>query len=1414
MEQLSFSPGQIIGIECYHFRGINHARVYTLPTVNYFVAPNGFGKTTLLYAVALCLGSQHQDLKDTDSLIQENQLWSCVLVSICNTDQLSLSAAHSLFTTLTSAFSHKTHSYVLKKLEHESICTIHVLLKRGKDIQLYINGKSISQDKLRKEIRKRFEIQIDNPFQSMMQSDAQRLTLMTPSERLIKFLDLIFPNITSTLEILQPKTASLMKFCHTVDDIFTTFHERNCDRFLKVMHDLIKLIELGSLQKIVGLANQALLVLEFLEINTSRNSALSEYKKLVNDMKSKEKPFIALKADIEKNKIELQKVMEEMDSKSTALKSSMLMLEKESRAISANSRRLIDLRVAYEAIITQKANQSDEDRLAVQQRINFLNDTINDHEKSINEIEAKRSEASVALCNIGSEESSLYQSAEYKSIMAKNQQIDAERNDREQMVIQCRNLPYYSWLVDIYKVSLELELDASMRHFLFAPAGSWIGIKSDTPIPFNIVKFMLQSALGQSLYSILTNSIEHQSNLSKKFGQYKDRNGATSIELLQNYRSMNYQDACSHAEQELRKQYASLKARTINTADINFFSSASSIQVSTLANIVFLIDCLDGNPIVLNHFFYKLSVAIYVQSSSGSMLTASEIIKFMEANVGIFNILCHDNMLHVGTTNNKKQLVARTSYGHDPNMRYAECVKNYTEKMKYPRFMYKILEDKKAAEKERKELEDSYSDSIQASKARTEELKLFINQSSVKLTELNQSLREYRLELNTLHAKLKTYKVITEQDILTAEKSYIDTSNLLSASTISILAQSKAGLNEIQFLVPLIMQAKDIHKTDAELNFDLTAAQNEYQLAQKRVTIFQENTLTKIEDEFKVRKGRIMSILKALCPIMVPDTPPDDLCDSSSLEATLPCLLYHREFNRDLTAHAASVDCNSKMDFFNPSTIDLSSFRTFVSSLERRLQLQQSKQDQSAKQTFSTEKKKFCDFLSDQFASNTYVTIHLFHLLEVVRTVQENVAEVIAEVSKRFRDNINEFGISGEAVLTGLFISERRNSSSVSSEFDAAYTLLKKYNEDYQCYFDVDKIISFLAQNASLKAVSTSSFNKNPETDPYTTLVLGQQNIKSKNKSKNKRKGRNHNNEPESSTTISEDSSTDSEPLEPRSKRAANHIHQGTNEDCSALISRLAPFFEKLKQVINVEPSTLDESSSDEQPGDSHTEHSQTSTRATRTGNRSVKAAPIVFSLDTFNEMYQKNKKISSARAALSDFLENEIYDYQLIALSKAFKPIVKEPQIQAIIPLMNALKPGLELRTQFVANETLTGITLSGGESSVVALCLVNSLYGQKALSAIRFRLVDEINQGLDDKFEEAAHNILCSIRSDRIQYFIGSPKLPSYLKFKDPRIRVHIILRRPILGEHVNLLAATNGSDYNGDTALEDLCTEEFYS
>lgn len=86
-----------------------------------------------------------------------------------------------------------------------------------------------------------------------------------------------------------------------------------------------------------------------------------------------------------------------------------------------------------------------------------------------------------------------------------------------------------------------------------------------------------------------------------------------------------------------------------------------------------------------------------------------------------------------------------------------------------------------------------------------------------------------------------------------------------------------------------------------------------------------------------------------------------------------------------------------------------------------------------------------------------------------------------------------------------------------------------------------------------------------------------------------------------------------------------------------------------------------------------------------------------------------------------------------------------------------------------------------SGGERAVSTIFYLMAL---QDLAQAPFRVVDEINQGMDPRNERMVHermvDIACQERTS--QYFLITPKLLSGLKFH-PKMKVHIINS----GEHV---------------------------
>ena len=109
-----------------------------------------------------------------------------------------------------------------------------------------------------------------------------------------------------------------------------------------------------------------------------------------------------------------------------------------------------------------------------------------------------------------------------------------------------------------------------------------------------------------------------------------------------------------------------------------------------------------------------------------------------------------------------------------------------------------------------------------------------------------------------------------------------------------------------------------------------------------------------------------------------------------------------------------------------------------------------------------------------------------------------------------------------------------------------------------------------------------------------------------------------------------------------------------------------------------------------------------------------------------------------------------------------------------------------LRLRTNrtFSEGETLSVLNShrqSGGERAVSTIFYLMAL---QDLAQSPFRVVDEINQGMDPRNERMVHERMVDIACQELtsQYFLVTPKLLTGLKFH-PKMKVHIINS----GEHI---------------------------
>ncbi|KAL2183391.1 SMC5-like protein [Thermothelomyces heterothallicus CBS 203.75] len=111
--------------------------------------------------------------------------------------------------------------------------------------------------------------------------------------------------------------------------------------------------------------------------------------------------------------------------------------------------------------------------------------------------------------------------------------------------------------------------------------------------------------------------------------------------------------------------------------------------------------------------------------------------------------------------------------------------------------------------------------------------------------------------------------------------------------------------------------------------------------------------------------------------------------------------------------------------------------------------------------------------------------------------------------------------------------------------------------------------------------------------------------------------------------------------------------------------------------------------------------------------------------------------------------------------------------------------KWAIEIKVKFRQNETLQRLDQhrqSGGERAVSTIFYLMAL---QSMAQAPFRVVDEINQGMDPRNERMVHERMVEVacREHTSQYFLITPKLLPGLRY-DERMRVHTI----VSGEHVD--------------------------
>lgn len=179
-------------------------------------------------------------------------------------------------------------------------------------------------------------------------------------------------------------------------------------------------------------------------------------------------------------------------------------------------------------------------------------------------------------------------------------------------------------------------------------------------------------------------------------------------------------------------------------------------------------------------------------------------------------------------------------------------------------------------------------------------------------------------------------------------------------------------------------------------------------------------------------------------------------------------------------------------------------------------------------------------------------------------------------------------------------------------------------------------------------------------------------------------------------------------------------------------------------------------------------------------------------SLDTKSEIL--NEKIKSLRSECTAGI------YKFVGLlneqfSNFFKKLRCEGRILFVEEGLLSSKWKLNVLVKFredASLEVLTSTKQSGGEKSVSTILFLLAL---QSISPAPFRLVDEINQGMDRYNEKLVHDILVSLSTPNFpQFFIITPKIVQGITFGE-NMKVHIIFA----GNFNALQNAYNNYKYN---------------
>ncbi|KAH0570627.1 RecF/RecN/SMC N terminal domain-containing protein [Spironucleus salmonicida] len=502
-----FQNGNIKKILLYNFKGVRHLEVNLSPSVNFLLAPNGHGKSSILQGIALCLGSQSTDL---NGLLFEDQDKGYAQIEIFN--------------------SPNSHTIKVQVLSDNSRI-------------YFIDGAKATVQSIKKLVSQ-LNIVIDNPFVSMMQHSAQRIMEVNAFERL--------QYITSLCNKSEAFNVDVSDILIRLDEFSTIYQkfigQRNL--YIKSAKDFQIFEELEHGKRIIFQLEKYVALQKLYDTIFQKNQADTQ---LIESIKQKQL-ILDCVAQLNRDVDLLNKELLKLDSeKSKQFHDFKRKYEQQSQQKIVLRQYLIDLKSLKkeQQKISQLQNQSNFDqKQSLETQLNVIKNQKFDLLSQMDEMSQKL----IKLRTNDNTDNSLLNNISESFLNIKKQRASLQYQ-LKQYASSCKNSQWFD-----YCSQVQQQLTGQ---FMIFPVLSHIAVNQLSIIPQTDARLIIQIILGNDINTVITSSFDINTNLSQKFADFQSKGGATNVSTLPSqYFGLSYKQAFELAKKEqiVNEQSVKLKA--------------------------------------------------------------------------------------------------------------------------------------------------------------------------------------------------------------------------------------------------------------------------------------------------------------------------------------------------------------------------------------------------------------------------------------------------------------------------------------------------------------------------------------------------------------------------------------------------------------------------------------------------------------------------------------------------------------------------------------------------------------------------------------------------------------------------------------------------------------------------------------